>query len=80
MPIPGCTVRAKSLLQLAVVGSLAPGVYSTEVRLRTGESVTRLPVEVRISAWWPWLLACILLGLLSLGAAAFLAEQGGCHG
>ena len=62
-------------LLTAVVGNLAPGVYSAEVRLQTGDSVTRLPVEVRVAAWWPWLLACILLGLLSLGAAAFLAEQ-----
>lgn len=67
-------------LAVGVLGALGPGVYRGGLRVRLGAAQTRLPVELRVAAWWPWLLGAVLLGVLVLWVSSFLAGQAALEG
>lgn len=71
----GKTNKPVRTFQVSVNGSLFPGLYRSDLTLSTSDCSEKIPVTVRISAHWIWIITFMLLGLLSLGVGQFLTGE-----
>lgn len=71
----GKTNKPVRTFQVSVNGSLFPGLYRSDLTLSTSDCSEKIPVTIRISAHWIWIITFMLLGLLSLGIGQFLTGE-----
>lgn len=71
----GKTDKPVRTFQVSVNGSLFPGLYRSDLTLSVGDCREKIPVTVRISAHWIWIITFMLLGLVSLGVGQFLTGE-----